>query len=187
MPLATASLHPPKRFAPAPAPLTHTRPVTLSSPHPANLSLRYKTRVPTHAAAPLAPFVLVKQEQHLGHARAGFSMRCRGSQKALPTSVLVKRVLGPSIFLAGAFSSRVTQSCVSWTHAIGQRVGPQCGTRRDTEKRIPGCREAVAGMPCKARQFVLVKSFSSPCPAPLLQRCLPGVGLTLNGWGVCRA
>lgn len=187
MPLATAKLHPPKRFASAPAPITHAGPVTLSSPHPANLSLRYQTRLPTHAAAPLAPFVLVKQEQRLGHARAGFSMRCRGSQKALPSSVLVKRVLGPCGFLAGVFASLVPSSCVAWTHVIGQRVGPQCGTRRDTDRRIPGCREAVAGGPCKSRQFVLVKSFSSPCPAPLLQRCLPAVGLALNGWGVCRA
>jgi len=187
MPLAPATLHLPKRVAPAPAAHLPTRPVTQPSPYPAHLPARNQTRSPAHAPAPLTPFVLVKRRQGLGHACAGMAMHCRGALKALPTSVLVKRVLGRSVFLAGASASRVTPTCVAWTHATGHRVEAQCWTRWLEGKRLAGFREAVARPLRKARLIVLVKSFSSPCPAPLPQQRLPGVGLALSGWGLCRA
>lgn len=187
MPLALTSLRSPKVFAPAPAAHPLDRLATLSSPPSAALSVRNQTRSPSRAPDPLSPFVLVKRRHELRHACAGVTMRCRDSLKALSSSVLVKQVLGRSVFLVGVSASRVTPSCVPWTRAIGPHVEGHCGAPRDTEGRILGCREAVAWMPCKPRQLVLVKSFSSLCPAPLLQRRLPGVGLALNGWGVCRA
>lgn len=187
MPLTPASLHPPKRFAPAPAAHLPHRRVSLLSPYPAHLPARNQTRSPAHSPAPPTPFVLVKRRQGLGHACAGMTMHYRDALKALPTSVLVKRVLGRSVFLAGASASRVTPTCVAWIHAIGHRVEAQCWTRWLEGKRLAGFREAVARPLRKARQIVLVKSFSSPCPAPLPQQRLPGVGLALSGWGVCRA
>lgn len=187
MPPAPALLLPSKMFAQAPAAPFLNRPVTKPSPYPAHLPARNQTRPPAHAPAPFTSFVLVKRRQGLGHACAEVTMRCLGALKALPKSVLVKRLDALSIFLGAVSAPRVTPTCVAWTHATGHRVEAQCWTRWLEGKRLAGFREAVARPLRKARRIVLVKSSSGPCPAPLPQQRLPGVGLALSGRGLCRA
>lgn len=186
MPLATATLHPPKRCASAPAPLPHT-PVTLFHNDQRPHQTRNQISSNSHASVPLTSFVLVKQEQRLSHPLAGFPMRRRVSQKALPSSVLVKRVLGPSVVLDDVSALGIPPTCVAWTRAIGHRVGALFWMRWLERKRLAGFREAAVGALRKAQQIVLVKSFSSPCPAPLLQQRFPGRGLATNEWEGCGA
>ncbi len=186
MPPAPALLLPPKMFAQAPAAHFRNRPVTQPLPYPTHLPARNQTRSPAHAPAHLTQFVLVKRRMGLGHACAGLTARHWDAVKAFPKSVLVKRSLGPAVFLEAVSASPFRPVSVSWTTPLAQRGHRHWWALGHAATRMRGCRARVAGLLYVARQIILVESFSSPCRAPLVPLCRPWAVVVLNGVEVCR-
>lgn len=201
MPLALASLHPLKKFSPAPAAFLPTQPVphlpTDSAPPVSKIGDR---RFP-HSRA-LSLFALVKRRPAWDRVSGWVQSRCPGAPKALSPSVLVNSawgfwrtsagVLG---FGSGAWKAltrsvlvkRVAPVEVHCPPVLDQRLGGQRWSGNVSGKRALGFGSAVAGEVRQARQSVLVKSFSGSCNAPLPSLCDPGARPPLNGWGVSHA
>lgn len=171
MPLAPATPRRSEKFSPAPAASLLTQPAphlpTDSAPPVSEIGGRHFPH-----SRPLPRFVLVKRTPAWDRVSGWFQSRCSGVLKALPPSVLVKRVAPVEVHCPPVFD---------------QRLGGQCWSGNVSGKRALGFGLAVAGEVRQARQSVLVKSFSGFCNAPLPPFCDPCAGGRLNGWGVFRA
>jgi len=186
MPPATATLHPPKRFASAPSPLPHA-PASLFPNDQRPHQTRNQISTNAHASAPLS-------RSKTGPRLLAFGSVCaRGfhlpAAPFLPASlsVLVKRMTAEFGFSWAGFASLLTPV------SFGLTGDSSCGSRGHCfpflgeAKRVLGLRWAGAGVLRKAGQIVLVKSFSSPCTRVTAPAFAWPISDGLNGSGVCRA
>lgn len=201
MPLALASLHPLKKFSPAPAAFLPTQP----APHPPTDSAPPVSEIGDRRfphSRPPPQFVLVKRRRAWDRVSGWVQSRSSGVRKDLSPSVLVNSAWGFGWSSAGVLAlgshtletltpsvlvKRSDLALVRCPPAFDQRLGVQCWAGNRSGKQVMGFGSAVAGEVRQARHSVLVKSFSGFCNAPLPPFRDPVAGPALNGWGVFRA
>lgn len=202
MPLAPASLHRPNPFHFVPAIHPAPAPVTLPPNDQLHPSSRFSSPSNPHVSAPLSAPVTVERFLGFGWSSAGVLQCCSGVRKALPQSVLVNSARGFSWACAwvpalgsgacraltqSVLVKRVAPALVHCAPAFDLRLRVEWWPENGSAKRVHGLGSAVTGLVRQARQIVLVKSFSSPCNAPLPPFCEPLGGSALNGWGASHA
>ncbi len=202
MPLAFALPPPPKPFHFAPASHPAPAPVTLLTYDQRRPSFRNRNPDSPHVPASLSPPVSADRFLGFGLSRAGVWTRCSGVRKALSQSALVNSAwrfgwssaeipaLGSGALKALSRSvlvKRIAPALVHDAPAFDQRVEVQCWPGIGSAKRALGSESAVVGGFRLTWQSFLVRSFSSPCPAPLPLPGNPGAGPSLKCWGVFHA
>lgn len=197
MPLAFAPPLPPKPFRFAPATHPAPAPVTLLTYDQRRPSFRYCNPDSPHASVSLFP---VSADRFLGFGIpcAEVRTRCSGVRKAVTSSVLVNSAWGLGWSSAGipelgsaalkalshsVLVKRIAQALVHCAPAFDLRLGVECCPENGSAKRALGLGSAVVGGFRLAWQSVLVKSFSSPCPAPVPMSGNPSAGSSLKCWG----
>lgn len=198
MPIAFAPTLPPNPFRSPPATHPAKHPVTLLPNDQPHAHFRDGTPSNPHVPAPLSPPVSADRFLGFGWSSAGVLKCCSFVRKALPQSVLANSARGLWRSSAGSSAiglfgrkalshsvlvKRVAQVLVHCAPAFDQRLAVECCPENGSAKRVLGLGWAVAGEVRQAQQIVLVKSFSSPCNAPLPPSCDPGAGSGLNGFG----
>ncbi len=181
MPLILTTRSRSKKFSPSPAADRPTQPVSLLPPRIPSPVREIGDRRIFHAPA-LPLFVLVKRRPAMDPASGGVESGRRGAQRTFSPSVLVKRVGPPSVFLASIFTKPHCPTRVSETLPAAQRARGHWWSWRHAGTKGRTCWARMAGQLKEARQIVLVKSFSSPCNAPLRLFGNPDAVAALNGW-----
>lgn len=182
MPLAPTTRSRSKKFSLAPAAALPAQPAPLFFPDLAPAVSEIGDHRFPHAPAILL-FVLVKRKPAWDPVSGWVQSHCRGAQKTLRPSVLVRRVVSASVFRAWVVAKPCYPARVSETLAPAQRAKGHWWAWRQVGGLGRTCWARMAGQLTEGRQIVLVKSFSSACSAPLPvsgNRC---AGFALNEWG----